>query len=303
MKEWLLSDEKSKVGRPRLASDSIINKARVYICLSLLVCIILSISFIGIIKGETPIKMLYSITFEKIYGKIENSNGFSVTDYYIKNNYIMSITPSKKVKSYQADYKYTLYKLVNNNWIEKESNIIKNSTNNFKIKINSAKNKNVTWKIKLQIINGAKVDKSYAPSGWQFMDSEKKTLKYAFNIFTVKGYYSPVPNKENKEKNKSKIRVITKKNDPRTFIIKTPVEVSVKISYTDGTKLIKLKQIVVNKEKTVTIPNLNKATLVTFKIYGDNVKEYKNDSWTLSEDNKYIKNTYLLKPEEAYKNK
>lgn len=303
MKEWLLSEEKNKVGRPKLADDSIINKARISICVSLLVCAILCISFIGIVKGESPAKMLYSVSFEKILGKIENSNGFSVKNYYIKNDYVMNITPSRKVQSYQANYKYTLYKLVKNNWIEKKSDVIKKDKKNFKIKIKSSKNKNITWKIKLQVINGSKVNKSYAPAGWQFMNSDEKTSKYAYNVFTVKGYYSPVPNSETDKISTNKINVVTKKNNPRVFILTTPINVDVKTSYTDGNKVIKLKKQTVNEETKIYIPNLARATNVTFKIYANNIKEYKNDNWSISEDGKYIKNTYLLKPESAYTNK
>ncbi len=305
MKEWLLSDDgKNKVGRPKLADNSILNKARISICVCFLICIILSISFVGVIRKKSPLKLLYSVTFEKIFGTIENKNGFSVNEYYKENDYVMEIKPSSMVESYQGDYKYTLYKLANNQWVEEENNIIKKGTKSFKINIKSVCNKNITWKIKLQITNGSKIQKSFAPASWQFMDSEDTSSKYAYKVFTVKGYYSPVSNDELKDakKNNKKIIINTKKNDPRTFIINTPINVKVKVSYTDLNKTIKLKDIEIMDEGKITIPNLSKISNVTFKIYADGIDHYKLDNWNLSEDKTYITNTYLLKPEAAYKN-
>lgn len=305
MKEWLLSDEgKNKVGRPKLADNSILNKARISICVCFAICIILSISFVGVIKGESPLKLLYSATFEKIFGAIENKNGFYVNEYYDKSDYVLEIKPSSLVESYQGSYKYTIYKLIDNEWIEEKSKTIKKGTKSFKVNIKSVCNKNVTWKIKIQIINSSKIQKSFAPATWKFMDSEDSSSKYAYKIFTVKGYYSPISNDELKNaKNKNeKIIINTNKDDPRTFIINTPIKINVKVSYTDLNKIIKLKDIKIDEEGKITIPNLSKISSVTFKIYADNIEHYKLENWNISEDNTYISNTYLLKPEAAYKN-
>ncbi len=305
MKEWLLTEDgKNKVGRPKLADSKILNKARISICACFVICIILFISFVGTMKNEAPLKFFYSATFEKIFGTIENKNGFLVNEYYKKNDYVMEIKPSSMVESYQGSYKYTLYKLEDNEWVEKESKTIKKDAKSFNINIKSACNKNVTWKIKLQITNGSKIQKSFAPASWKFMDSESTSSKYAYKVFTVKGYYSPISNDELKDakKNNNKIMISTNKNDPRTFIINTPIKIKVKVSYTDLNKVIKLKDIEITDEEKITIPNLSKISNVTFKIYADDIGSYKLDNWSLSENNKYITNTYLLKPEAAYKN-
>lgn len=305
MKEWLLSDEtKNKVGRPKLANDSILNKARISIGICLFICAILSVSFIGVIKGQSPLKLLYSMSFEKIFGVIENKDGFMVNEYYNDNDFVMEIKPSATVESYQGSYKYTLYKLTNNEWVEQKSVTTKKGVKSFKINIKSVQNTNVTWKIKLQITNGSKIDKSFAPASWQFMDDDDDALKYAYKVFTVKGYYSPIPNDELKDAKKSsdKIVINTKKNAPRTFIINTPIEVKVKVSYTDLNKTIKLKEISIKDKGEITIPNLSKASNVTFKIYADNIKNYKLNSWDLSTNEECISKTYLLKPEAAYDN-
>lgn len=305
MKEWLLSDDaKNKVGRPKLADNSILNKAKISICVCFLICIVLSISFVGVIRDESPLKLLYSVTFEKVFGTIENKNGFLVNEYYKDNDYVMEVKPSSNVESYQGNYKYTLYKLADNQWVEEENKTIKKGTKSFKINIKSACNKNVTWKIKLQITNGSKIQKSFAPASWQFVDSEDQYSKYAYKVFTVKGYYSPIPNDELKiaKKNNNKITINTKKNNPRTFIINTPIKVKLKVSYTDLNKTIKLKSIEITDKGKITIPNLSKISNVTFKIYADDVDRYKLDNWSLSENKTHITNTYLLKPEAAYKN-
>ena len=47
---------------------------------------------------------------------------------------------------------------------EKETKEIEKGTKNFRIKINSLKNENKTWKIKLQIINASKISETYEPA-------------------------------------------------------------------------------------------------------------------------------------------
>lgn len=305
MKEWLLKDDdKYKVGRPKLADNSALKRARISIGISLCLCFILFLSFVGTIKKISPVKLAYSITFEKMFGALENKNGFITKESYDKNdNYVMEIKTSDKVDSYQGSYKYTLYRLVNNEWKEYKSKQIKKGTKSFKVRVKSLKNKNVTWKIKLQITNASYIDKSYAPGGWQFTDSDDATQKYASYIFTVKGYYSPVTLNEIKEAKKStnKITIETKKGSPRTFILKTPEEVKVQVTYTDSSKKIKLKTKTVATTSEFKIPNLSRLSQVTFKVYGNNLDTKKLSNWTLSDDNTYITNTYLLKPENAYK--
>ena len=305
MKEWLLKeDDKYKVGRPKLANSRALKTAHISIGVSLCLCFILFLSFIANIKGESPLNLAYKISFEKMFGAIENKNGFIAKEYYDKNsNYVMELKTSNKVDSYQASYKYTLYRLSNNEWKEYKTKEIKKGTKSFKIKIASLKNKNVTWKIKLQVVNGSYVDKSFAPGGWQFTDSKENDQKYASYVFTVKGYYSPITLSEVKEakKNTDKIRIETNKNNPRIFIFKTPVEVKVQVTYTDSSKKIKMKPVVVTNEEQFKIPNLSRLSQVTFKVYGSNLDNKKLSNWTLSEDNTYIANTYLLKPESAYK--
>lgn len=309
MKEWLLKDEKKKVGRPKLASDDVLKKAKISMSVSLVICFILMISFFGILKGTSPARLAYSLTFEKIFGALENKNGLLVNDYYDSDdNYVMEFKVPDVVYNYSGSYKYTLYELNNNEWKEKENKSFDNKTRNFKIKINSVKNQNKTWKIKLQIINASNIKKSYAPSSWYFNDAEKSKDMYAYKVFTVKGYYSPVTNEEIKlaNKNLDKITIETKKADPRTFILNLPNETyNVVVKYTDASS----KEVLLSYDKNVTgtlkynIPGLKRSTKVSFKVYGPDVNKQKLFNWKYIENSKkgdYITNTYILKPENTY---
>lgn len=310
MKQWLLKDEKNKVGRPKLANEEVIKKAKMTLCFSLFLCVLLCFYFAGEVTGKDPLKLAYSVSLEKVFGAIENKNGFVVKENYNKNNdYVMEINVPSSVDNYSGSYKYTLYEMKNDSWEEKETKEIKEGTSSFKIVINSLKNKNKTWKIKLQIINGSKIEKSYAPYGWNFVDAEENENMYTYKVFTVKGYYSPIEQGEIKEANKSdnKVTLNTKKNEPRSFILNLPSDntYDVVVKYTD----VNSKSITLANDKNITeskvysIPNLDRTTLVTFKVYGDNIKKLKLSNWkaeTDSKGNTYITNTYILKPEKAY---
>jgi len=211
---------------------------------------------------------------------------------------------------YSGSYKYTLYELDGKSWKEKDAKSIDEGTKSFKIKVPSLKNENKTWKVKLQIVNASKIDKSYAPGTWSFVDAENNIDKYTYKVFTVKGYYSPISLSEEKEagKNKNKISVMTEKENPRELILNFPEGVyDVKISYTDSSS----KNVILANDKDVSvtkkyvIPNGNRASKVTIKVYGNNVENLKLSNWKEETDKAgktYITNTYILKPERAYKN-
>lgn len=310
MKEWLLKEEKNKVGRPKLANEDILKKARISIVLSLLLCFLLTFSFVSILKETSPIDLAYHLTFEKIFGAIENKNGFIVKyKYNNDSNYVIDFSVSSSVDSYSGNYKYTLYEMNGNNWKEKETKEFEKGTDSFKVTVDSLKNQNKTWKIKLQITNASKITESYAPSGWSFVNAKENENMYAYKIFTVKGYYSPVMLDEIKEAKKSpeKITVETKKNTPRSFILNLPKDNSydVKVSYTDvnSKNIILSNDKGINDTKIYSVPNLNKSTLVTFKIYSSNISDLKLSNWKEEIDKNektYITNTYVLKPENAY---
>ena len=157
--------------------------------------------------------------------------------------------------------------------------------------------------------NLSKISETYEPAGWSFMDSSKSEDKYAYKIFTVKGYYSPVTKEEIKESinNKDKISVSTNKNEPRKFILLLPTNntYDVKVTYTDvsGKNVILKEDSDVNGNISYTIPNINRASIVTFKVKGFNTSSLKLSSWKEETDksgDKVIKGTYVLKPERAY---
>ena len=237
-------------------------------------------------------------------------NGFIVKEKYDnESNYVMEVSIPSVIDRYQGSYRYTLYEMDGNSWKEKETKEIEKKAKNFKIKIDSLKNQNKTWKIKLQIINASKISETYEPTGWSFMDSSKSEDKYAYKIFTVKGYYSPVTKEEIKESinNKDKISVSTNKNEPRKFILLLPTNntYDVKVTYTDvsGKNVILKEDSDVNGNISYTIPNINRASIVTFKVKGFNTSSLKLSSWKEETDksgDKVIKGTYVLKPERAY---
>lgn len=312
MRDWLLKDEKAKVGRPKLANEEVLKKAKVSIALSLLVCFIMTFSFMSTLKGVSPFTLAYHLTLEKMFGALENKNGFIVKTTYDKDsNYVMEFSIPENVDRYSGSYKYTLYEMNGNSWIEKETKEIEKGTTNFKINIKSLKNKSKTWKIKFQIVNGSKIKESYAPFGWTFVDAEDNANMYAYKIFTVKGYYSPVSLDEIKEskKNKDKVTIITKKEDPRQFTLNLPsnntYNVSVKYTDANAKKVLLADDKDVSGRKTYSIPNMNRITQVTFKIYSSNLDGIKLSNWKKETDkkgNSYITNTYVLKPEQTYKN-
>ncbi len=120
MKEWLLKEEpKNKVGRPKLANDKVVKKARVLIVISLVICFILSFGFISVLNNVNPFRYAYSLTFEKLFGSLQNQNGFLIKEGYdSQNNYVMEVKPSSQVNSYSGSYKYVLYKLSQSEWKE-----------------------------------------------------------------------------------------------------------------------------------------------------------------------------------------
>ena len=191
MREWLLQDEKAKVGRPKLATEKLINKSKKMLVIAFLSCFILSFCFISEVNGKNPVKYACSLTFSKIFGQIENPNGYHVkTKYNNDKNFVMDINVPANIKKLNGKLVYTTYYLKNNEWIEFEKKEIKND--NYRIVFKSKKNKNTTWKIKLQLIDSAKFKNTYEPTSWSFYKSDKKNESYAYKIFTVKGYYSPV---------------------------------------------------------------------------------------------------------------
>ncbi len=310
MKEWLLKDEKAKVGRPKLADSDVLKKAKTTLVIGFALSFIFFFSFMSLLMGTTPTKLAYKLTAEKLFGALENKNGFLVKDYYDNNDYVMEFNVPSSVDKYSGSYKYTLYELNGKSWKEKETKNIDKGTKSFKVKVASLKNENKTWKIKLQIVNASKIDKSYAPGSWSFVDAENNSNKYAYKVFTVKGYYSPVSIEEIKEalKSKNKISVTTKKETPRELIINFPEGLyDVKASYTDSSSknVILASDTNVSGSKKYVIPNGNRSSKVTIKVYGNNVEKLKLSNWKEKTDKSgktYITNTYILKPEKAYKN-
>ena len=304
-------EEKRKVGRPRLAEDDIIEKSKRMIFMSITVCLVLGYFFFSSLNGKSPIDTFYSLSFEKVFGQLNNKDGFLVSSYYDDNlDFVVVLKPSDTVKSYQGNYFYETYYLKDNKWIKKEEKEIYRNKDSFKIKFESKKNKNVAWKIKLQIKNGSQITKSFAPHSWVYVDSDKQEEKYAYKVITVKGYYSPVSEKNSKDDNK--LKIYTNKNDERNFILDlVNTKYSCTVSYNDASKKI----IVLKDYKNILgksnykVPNLKVTTTVNFKVYVDNVNEkkelekYKPSTWKIKKDkngNYYITNNYVLKPHQIY---
>lgn len=313
MRDWLLKEEKAKVGRPRLAADDAVKKAKLLITICLMICTIMAFSFISIIKGISPAQYAYRLTFEKLLGTTENPDGFITKDYYDDDyNYVMEIKVPKEVSKYSGYYKYTTYYLKDNGWVKKESNKYPNDTKSFKIKIDSLKNKNVTWKIELQVLNASVINKSYAPSSWTFVDAKKQEDKLAYKVFTVKGYYSPVTTEEINEAGKSpnKVAVETTRENPRGFILLLPegtYDVMVKYTDASGKEVLLSKDKGIEKRKVYEVPNLNRSTKVSFKVWPKtgNIKGLGLSNWKVFKDkhnDEYLTNSYVLKPAKSYEN-
>lgn len=305
-----MKEEKNKVGRPKLADNEVLKTAKVSILVSLLLCFAFSFYLFCYIKGENPLKYAYHLSLEKVFGVIENKNGFLVNYKYDNNyDYVMEFKVPSSVSNYSGSYKYTLYEMNGDTWKKVKNVELDRSTKSFKVKVKSLKNQNKTWKITLQIVNASKIDKSYAPAGWTFVDAKDNADMYAYKLFTVKGYYSPVSLSEVREakKNKDKVTVSTDKSDPRSFIVSLPSgkTFDVRIKYTD----VNQKDIILADDKNVTnkltykVPVLNKVSYVTINVYNPDVEDLKLSNWSLKTDNKgnkYITNRYPLKPSKAY---
>ena len=123
MREWLLKDEeKNPVGRPKLAREDVLKKAKASIYISIAICIMLSVCFFAEMKDEDPLKFTYHLTFEKLFGAIENKNGFIVKEKYDnESNYVMEVSIPSVIDRYQGSYRYTLYEMDGNSWKEKET--------------------------------------------------------------------------------------------------------------------------------------------------------------------------------------
>lgn len=306
---------KRKVGRPKLADEEQMQKAYIYIAVSLFISFILIIGLLSFVKDKSPFEIIYSLTGKKLISSLQSKNGFIVDESYDKNNdYIMKITPTLNVIKFSGDYKYSLYELKNNkSWKLIESKKIEGSNSKFKIKIKSKVNENKTYKVKIQILNAAKIDTNFSPFGWKFSDSKENKNKFTYNVFTVKGYYSPILNNEIKEatkKKNDKITISTNKNNPRRFIVNPlSYKYNISVNYIDNDN----KKVLLESKKDITdksyfeIPTLKKTTKVTFKIYlleqdKTVLKKLKLSNWVLEKDKKgyYYLATYFLKPDKAY---
>ena len=304
-------DLKAKVGRPKLADDSAVKKAKISIAISFFLCFVLLFSFISILNNQSPIEYSYKIIRNKLNAMNSNPKGFIEKSYYDSNHdYIMEIKITESVDKFSGSYRYTTYYLGNNGWKKDKTIDVKKGTRNIKIKLDSKKNENVTWKIKFQIVNGAEVKESYAPFSWKFVDAKDTADKYVYKVFTVKGYYSPVSINEIKEANKKKdtINVYTTKEEPRNMNINLPDGTyNITIKYTD----VNGKQMLLSSDKNVTkkisykIPNIEKSTKVTIMIWNNNANLEKKilSNWKLKKDknnNSYATNYYVVKPEKSY---
>lgn len=311
LRDWLLKDDdKNKVGRPKLATQKLINKSRIMVGLALLVACILFFSFLCIIKKENPLAIVYSNTLEKVIGPINKKDSFKVKEYYNKNNdYVMSVHVPSSIRKYNASYKYTTYYLEKNKWKKDDEKVIDAYDDDFKIIFKTRMNKNITRKVKLELVGYEKEVKDYSPYNWKFINDEKT---YAYKIFTTKGYYSPVLNTEIKEHSKDKVYVVTNKDNPRNLIIKMPSDLtySYKASYTDnkGTITDLDKKDNVTAFSVISVPDIERFTNVKIKIWidgydSDMLKDIKLSNWEIKTDsygNSYITNTYLVKPKTAY---
>ena len=301
MIEWLLKEEKAKVGRPKLADSEVVNKAKKILVISFISCALLIFGFICSYQNVSPLTYLHHLTLERYTGSIYNNAGFNIKEYYNNDNDLI-IDFKLGELSKKANYKYEIYKLVNNEWKKYETKSI-NSSKNFKIKFESLKNKNQTFKVNLYVSSSSNIDKSYIPFSWELINTASNKKLAAYKVFTVKGYYSPVSLSEEKNatKNPNSISVLTDKNKPRSFKLDLKGgKYKVIVKYTDDTgKKVVLSNSVVNDKKVYTIPKVNKLSEVTFTIYGDDVTSKSLDNWTTGSG--YIENTYLLKPEGSYK--
>ena len=300
MIDWLLKEDIRKVGRPKLADSDIVNRAKKILAISFVSCAILIFGFICSYKNVSPLIYLHHLTLEKYTGSMYNNAGFNIKEYYnSENDFIIDFKLGELSK--KASYKYEIYKLVNNEWKKEKTKSI--SSKNFKIKFESLKNKNQTFKVNLYISSSSKIDKSYVPYGWELINMASNKKLAAYKVFTVKGYYSPVSLSEEKSaiKNPNSINVLTEKNKPRSLKLDLKGnKYKVIVKYTDDTgKNVVLSNTIVNDKKVYTIPKVNKLSKVTFTIYGDDVASKSLDNWTTKSG--YIENTYLLKPGSSYK--
>ena len=316
MKEWLLKEEqKAKVGRPKLATYMLLKKSYIMLACSLIVVLIMSVCFIGTIKQMSPLELLNYTFGKKLEGIVSNNNGFIVKEYYDDNsNYIIKINASQQVKSYSGNYKYTTYYLKNGKWVEDETKELEKGEYFIKVRVDSLKNQTKTWKIKLQILNSSKISESYAPYGWKYVDAKKDENKYTYKIFTVRGYYSPVTLSEinEQQKSKDKITVVTKKNEPRKFIVNVPGhEYKLESYYLDArdNKTTVIKKEGLNGKHEFSVSNDSGLLKVTINIWvkdisDSDLKKMLLSNWEIKSDSDkkdYVTNTYLLKPDRTYK--
>lgn len=306
MKEWLLKEEKNKVGRPRLADEKVLKKAKLLLAFSVLFTFFLCFSFFSVLNGSTPSEYAKELLSAKLQGVIEKKDAFLVNEYYNDNhNYVINFKITDVIYAYSGSYVITIYELENNDWKESQTKEFDAEERDFKVVVKSLKNENKTYKIKFQIKNASSITRSYAPYGWSFVNGDTNEDKYAYKTFTVKGYYSPVSLDEINEAKESnnKITVTTTKKEPRCFIVSLPSgEFKINVKYTDDSdkKILLESDSSLTGEKTYCVPNQNKSSNVTFKIYADNVKKLKLSNW--QDGDGYITNTYLLKPQAAYEN-
>ncbi len=317
MIDWLLKEDekKNKVGRPKLADDKLLRRSRIMLIASILVVVSLSFVFGCYVQKVSPLTTLYKMTIGKILGPINNKNGFIIKEYYNDDqDYVMNVKITNKLRNKSASYKYTTYYLNKNyKWIKYDSKTYENDTNSFNIIFESKKNKNITWKVKLQLVNASKIERDYTPYDWSFNSSSTIENNYAYKMLTVKGYYSPVPYSEIKKQNDEKVYVYTTKNNPRVLNIKAPSSFVAKIKYNNAIEkedYVETKKSNNNDETYFKIPNMNATTNVKVYVWVDgydksDLKSVKLDNWETKIDsngNYYITNSYMVIPSKAYKN-
>lgn len=313
MKEWLLKeDKKNKVGRPRLADSIVLKKAVYLLIFSFILSFILIFGFICEIKNVNPVTYAYALTLEKLAGNIRGDKNFLVTESYLKNgDFIIKFKPQEKVLQYQGKYKYVLYRLSDSKFKKVKEETFDINTKEFSAKVKRNINKNDTYKINLYVLNASKIEDSFAPSGFTFSNSENQNEMYSYKIFTVKGKYSPINNEELKENKENKISVTTDYQDPRKFNVEVPnYSYNILVKYTDESSkdIILADYKNLNGPSSYVVPCVNKVSNVTIMIWPNiktknEIEDIKLSSWNLKQDknnNYYISNTYLLKPEKAY---
>lgn len=179
IKEWLSSEYKSKVGRPKLANENLIKAAKMEAVLAFILCITLTLSGAGVLTGKSPLELL-GIKSNKLLGDVNT-----------KKQEVDKVCPSGYEYSTKTECRKIFY-----SYKDKQDILVKDGTKCFDESVKENKNYNgVVYRNRKEVsgrycydkyVYEEKCDKDY----FKYGSKCRKTVIKFVNKVCPQGYIS-----------------------------------------------------------------------------------------------------------------